>query len=153
MATLGVLQYLILSRSTFQKLDVLINLFVHLYVPCPPRLHSGGWSVACSCRCAVGARLLIGVLIWWFGASDVHSTLHVKYRVDTRSLSGGEWAPEVLSRRFGWRLEGRSLAARQTLVQRFSFFIVPRSTCHHLIRGIGGMPWVLQYLILSTSLF
>jgi hypothetical protein len=67
--------------------------------------------------------------MWWFGASGVQFTLQVKYIVDTLPLSGGEWASEVLSRRLGWRLEGRSLAARlQTLVQRFSFFDVPRST-------------------------
>jgi hypothetical protein len=57
----------------------------------------------------VGAWLLIGVLI--FVARGGGLAL-LKYRVDTRPLSGGEWAPEVLSRRFGWRLEWRSLAAR-----------------------------------------
>jgi hypothetical protein len=33
------------------------------------------------------------------------------------------------------------------------FGVYQAALCYHLIHGIGGMPWVLQYLILSMSLF
>jgi hypothetical protein len=55
---------------------------------------------------------------------------------------------------YGWRLRAvtRSVLADVGAALKF-FWLYQGALYYHLIRGIGGMRWVLQYLILSKSLF